>query len=521
LVERRRGHRERVDSGWLIGGRYRLGDRLGAGGMSVVWQARDELLDRDVAVKVLAPALAEDPELLRRIHAEARAAAGLRHPNVVAVYDYGETEDRGRTVPYIVMELVTGRSMNELLSGGPLPWRLAVLIGAQVAAALAAAHAHGIVHRDVKPANVMVTAAGVKLVDFGISATVGDADMAEGQLLGTPAYLAPERLDGGHVRPATDVYALGLLLYLGLAGRLPWEASTATQMLKAHRYREPPPLPDVPDLPQEAAELCHRCLAKRPDDRPTAANAAETLGTLAGLPPASLLLGAASDAVAEDSTTVDLPAATTTRPHAAARPRRTAVLAGGVAATVAAGGLFAWAALRPDPTHPAASAAPEPVRVACAVSYALRSAVNGRSANAVTIRNTGSQPVPAWRLSFTLPDEQRLLRGWTGQWQQSGRSILALGGALPAGGSVTTGFDAAYQGATSLPAAFVLNGTACTSVLSVQGRNSTPPAQSIRRPGNAAVAKAADDKAKAEAKDKGKGKKEGKGKEKDKGHGKD
>jgi serine/threonine protein kinase len=218
LAGQGRGHREQVDSGWLIGGRYRLHDRLGSGGMSVVWEARDEVLDRDVAVKVLAPALAEDPELLRRIHAEARAAAGLRHPNVVAVYDYGETDDRGRLVPYIVMELVTGRSMTELLTGGPLPWRLAVLIGAQVAAALASAHAHGIVHRDVKPGNVMVTAAGVKLVDFGISATIGDADMAEGQLLGTPAYLAPERLDGGHVRPATDVYALGLLLFLGLAG---------------------------------------------------------------------------------------------------------------------------------------------------------------------------------------------------------------------------------------------------------------------------------------------------------------
>jgi serine/threonine-protein kinase len=520
-----------VDSGRLIGGRYRLGDRLGAGGMSVVWQARDEVLDRDVAVKVLAPALAENPELLRRIHAEARAAAGLRHPNVVAVYDYGETDDHGRIVPYIVMELVTGRSMTELLSGGPLPWRLAVLIGAQVAAALASAHAHGIVHRDVKPANVMVTAAGVKLVDFGISATVGDADMSEGQLLGTPAYLAPERLDGGHVRPATDVYALGLLLYLGMAGRLPWEASTATQMLKAHRYREPPPLPDVPDLPPEAAELCHRCLAKRPDDRPTAATAAETLGTIAGLPPASLLVGAASAALAPDETTVDvedttvgMPGETTTQPRSV-RPRRTAVLAGGVAATLAVGGLAAWAGLRPDRTPPAASAAvPEPVSIACSVSYALRSAVNGRSSNAVTIRNTGSAPVEAWRLSFTLPDEQRLLRGWTGQWQQTGRSVLALGGSLPAGGSVATGFDAAYRGVTSLPAAFVLNGTACASALSVRGQN-TPstaaPTRTASRPAAPVARRAAGPKAgEGKAKEKkGTDEGEGKGKGKDKGHG--
>jgi serine/threonine-protein kinase len=505
-----------MDGGWLIGGRYRLRDRLGAGGMSVVWQARDEVLDRDVAVKVLAPALAENPELLRRIHAEARAAAGLRHPNVVGVYDYGETEDRGRTVPYIVMELVSGRSMTELLTGGPLPWRLAVLIAAQVAAALASAHTHGIVHRDVKPANVMVTAAGVKLVDFGISATVGDADMSEGQLLGTPAYLAPERLDGGQVRPATDVYALGLLLFLGLAGRLPWEASTATQMLKAHRYREPPPLPHIADLPPEAAELCHRCLAKRPDDRPTAAAAAETLGEIAGLPPASLLLGATSPPSVEDTATVDLTGALSTR-FEPGRRRRTAVLAGGTAAALAVGGLAAWAGLRPDRTAPRAMAAPEAVRAACSVQYALRSAVNGRSSNAVTIRNTGSAPVAAWRLSFTLPDEQRLLHGWTGRWQQSGRSVQALGGALPAGGIVTTGFDAAYRGVTALPAAFMLNGTACASVLAVRGQ-STPKAPAVTRSVPKPV-KAAPAPAKAGGKAEGKGKGKGKGKD-EAGHGK-
>ena len=114
-----------------------------------------------------------------------------------------------------------------------------MLIGAQVAAALAAAHARGIVHRDVKPSNVMVTTDGVKLVDFGISATVGEADGIGGEVFGTPAYLAPERLGGGIVRPATDVYALGLLLYLALAGHLPWQASTTTQMLTAHRYLDP------------------------------------------------------------------------------------------------------------------------------------------------------------------------------------------------------------------------------------------------------------------------------------------
>jgi len=200
-----------VEIGRLIGDRYRLDDRIGVGGMSVVWRAHDEVLGRDVAVKVLSPDLAADPELLRRLRVEARAAAGLRHPHVVEVYDYGEATDGGHPVPYVVMELVTGRSLTDLLTGGALPWRLAVLIGAQVAAALASAHAHGIVHRDVKPANVMVTASGVKLVDFGISATVGEADMSEGQLLGTRDELGYVLTDIGTEYPDDMLASLSSL----------------------------------------------------------------------------------------------------------------------------------------------------------------------------------------------------------------------------------------------------------------------------------------------------------------------
>src|SRR5919107_5286548 len=206
-----------------VADRYRLLDRLGTGGMSVVWRAHDEILDRDVAVKLLSPGVAANPGLVNRIRVEARAAARLRHPNVVEVHDFGETRDG---LPYVVMELVEGCSLAAVLADGPLPWESAVHVCAQVAAALAAAHARGIVHRDVKPSNVMVTTDGVKLVDFGISATIGEADVIGGEVYGTPAYLAPERLARGTVRPATDVYALGLLLYLTLAGRLPWRAST-------------------------------------------------------------------------------------------------------------------------------------------------------------------------------------------------------------------------------------------------------------------------------------------------------
>ena len=171
--------------------------------MSVVWRADDDVLGREVAVKVLAAAMAGDPDQRRQIRDEARSAARLRHANVVAVYDYGEVTDAGRTMSYVVMELVDGRSLADMLTGGRLPWKVTALVGAQVAAALAAAHADGIVHRDVKPGNVMVTSSGVKLVDFGISAAVGALDSPDGQVLGTPAYLAPERIEGSPVRPET------------------------------------------------------------------------------------------------------------------------------------------------------------------------------------------------------------------------------------------------------------------------------------------------------------------------------
>src|SRR5437016_6107055 len=144
-----------MDGVQVLGDRYRLVERLGTGGMSVVWRAYDEVLSRQVAVKVLAAKLVEDPESRQMIRAEAQAAARLSHPHVTGVYDYGEsTADDGSPVPYVVMELVDGRTLEDRLSRGPLPWRVALRIGAEVAAALAAAHARGLVHRDVKPANV-------------------------------------------------------------------------------------------------------------------------------------------------------------------------------------------------------------------------------------------------------------------------------------------------------------------------------------------------------------------------------
>jgi serine/threonine-protein kinase len=561
-----------MESGQTIAGRYRLLERLGAGGMSVVWRAEDAVLGREVAVKVLSADLSADPGVLRQLYAEARAAAGLRHANVVEVYDYGEAAIGGARLPYVVMELVEGRPVNALLTGGPLPWRVAVLVATQVAAALAAAHARGVVHRDVKPANVMVTASGVKLVDFGISATVGERDSDPGLVLGTPAYLAPERLAGGVVRPATDVYALGLLLYLMVAGRLPWRASTTTQMLRAHWYQEPAPLPPVPELPEEVAALCRRCLAKKPDDRPSAEAAAQVLSGAAGLVVASPLAalfdggrrvndGRSESVVDDDRVAPGPPGSVGSEPTPAgsavagqpasrpaptrpvpARPvpthpaptrpaptrpvspswglrRRTAVAA--VAAALVAAPAAAWWFSRPDGHTPAAAAGPaattaDPIR--CTVRYAVQDVADGRTSTALTLVNEGSVAVAQWRLSFRLPTGQQLIHGSNAAWHQDGTDVRAEGSGLTPGHPLTTRFETSYRNATTLPDGFTLNGVACQSDLSLRGRTSPPTtvaATKATQSAPPAPGPAGDDKPGKGPKDDNKGKGKGGGPGKD------
>ena len=241
--------------------------------MSVVWLGYDGVLGRPVAVKLLTPRYAAHGPVADRMRIEARAAARLSHPHVTAVYDYGESiSDTGERLPYVVMELLTGRTLADRLKEGPLPVPAALLVCAQTASALAAAHAVGLVHRDVKPSNVMLTPSGVKVLDFGLAAEAGAAteSLLDGEVLGTPAYLAPERLIAGEVVPASDVYGLGLLLYVAVTGRLPWRAETVTEMLSAHWYAEPAPLPPSLRLPRSVRRLYQRALAKDPRHRPTA-----------------------------------------------------------------------------------------------------------------------------------------------------------------------------------------------------------------------------------------------------------
>ncbi|MEQ4300126.1 serine/threonine-protein kinase [Plantactinospora sp. B6F1] len=327
----------------VLGGRYRLEDQLGRGGMAVVWRARDEVLGRPVAVKLLAGPHARDPVSRRRIRQEARAAAALSHPNVAQVYDFGESATGLTCVPYVVMELVEGRTLEQRLAAGPLPPKVGFRICAEVAAALAAAHDRGLVHRDIKPGNVMVTPAGAKVVDFGIAAAVGhgDADEWGDELLGTPGYLAPERISGDAVVPASDVYGVGVLLYRLLAGHPPWSTETVTQMLRAHVYVEPAPLPPLPDVPAKVAELCRRCLDKDPEQRPPAREVAATLARAAGvrIVDDELAHSLAPAAVDGEPSTVLVPRAV----HGRAARRRAGVLVTGAAA-VAVTALLLWLA---------------------------------------------------------------------------------------------------------------------------------------------------------------------------------
>lgn len=271
--------------------RYVLHERIGLGGMSEVWRADDEVLGRPVAIKVLAGQLAADPHLRATIQREARAAARLTHPHVTQVYDYAEaTLTDGVVVPYLVMELVEGHNLADRLRSGPLPWPEAVRVAGHIAAALAAAHRIGVVHRDVKPGNVMLTDTGAKVLDFGIAA-LGGLDSQSGEpVMGTPAYFAPERLAAGPPDPASDVYALGALLYRMLTGAAPLPVQSWEDAIEVHRRGTPVPPLRVPGLPADIAALTLACLAADPARRPSAAQLARRFGAGQPVEPPTELL---------------------------------------------------------------------------------------------------------------------------------------------------------------------------------------------------------------------------------------
>ncbi|MEU9110771.1 protein kinase [Streptomyces sp. NPDC048483] len=261
-------------NGGLVGdGRYRLTRRLGRGGMAEVFAAEDVRLGRTVAVKLLRADLAEDPVSKARFTREAQSVAGLNHHAVVAVYDSGEDFVAGNTVPYIVMELVEGRTIRDLLlnADAPPPDQ-ALIIVSGVLEALAYSHQHGIVHRDIKPANVIITHSGaVKVMDFGIARALHGAQSTmtqTGMVMGTPQYLSPEQALGKTVDTRSDLYATGCLLYELLALRPPFTGETPLSVVYQHVQDMPVPPSEVAEaVPPELDGLVMRSLAKDPDDR--------------------------------------------------------------------------------------------------------------------------------------------------------------------------------------------------------------------------------------------------------------
>lgn len=262
----------------VIAGRYRLGPVIGRGGMGEVRRARDLRLERDVAVKFLRGPVAAEPEVRRRFDDEARSAAQLIHPNVVAVFDSGEHEG----APYLVMECLPGRTLADELVDGPLSASRVRTIAASVLGALAAAHGVGIVHRDIKPANILIAEDGTaKVADFGIAkSTEGLDHTLAGQIIGTPAYLAPERLEGRRATPQSDLYSLGVVLYEALAGRQPFAGDTPIALAHAVHTSVPIPLRELdPGLDPGLVATVERSMDKVPERRfPSAGDMAASLG---------------------------------------------------------------------------------------------------------------------------------------------------------------------------------------------------------------------------------------------------
>jgi eukaryotic-like serine/threonine-protein kinase len=254
----------------VLAGRYELGERLGVGGMSTVRLARDRRLEREVAVKVLAEHLAEDPQFVARFRREALAAARLVHPNIVQVFDFGLDEPTGRH--YIVMEYIRGQSAAEILRDrGILPVSEALAIVSHACRGLEHAHRHGVVHRDIKPGNLLRSEEGlVKVADFGIARNLGDESSITqvGSVLGTAAYLAPEQAHGEEVGPAADLYALGVVTYQLLSGRLPYEAQSLTELALKQQREAPALLHKMnPEVTPQLAAAVDRALALDPQDR--------------------------------------------------------------------------------------------------------------------------------------------------------------------------------------------------------------------------------------------------------------
>ena len=224
--------------GKIIGNRYEILTKIGCGGMATVYKARDSVLNRNVAIKVLREEFTTDDEFIKRFNIEAQAAASLTHPNIVSIYDVGNEGD----LHYIVMELIQGKTLKEIISeNGVLPWKWSVNISIQIASALEMAHRNNIVHRDIKPHNIIITEDGIaKVTDFGIAKAVSNSTItAFGTTIGSVHYFSPEHARGGYTDAKSDLYSLGVVMYEMMTGRVPFDADTPVSIALKHMQEEP------------------------------------------------------------------------------------------------------------------------------------------------------------------------------------------------------------------------------------------------------------------------------------------
>ncbi|HYS40854.1 MAG TPA: protein kinase [Pseudonocardiaceae bacterium] len=396
--------------GTLIAGRYRLQGEVGRGAMGVVWRARDERLDRAVAVKQLKP---DTDQPAARALREAQLAARLRHPHAVTVHDIVGQDD----TLYLVMEYLPSRSLADLLlDRETLPARDVATIGGQLASALAAAHGEGIVHRDVTPGNVLITSSGVaKIADFGIAHARGQGTITGGGIIaGTPAYLAPEVANGGAAGYPADVFSLGATLYHALEGTPPFGTDdNPIVVLMRAAHHQVAPLRHTGPLADALARMLHR----EPAQRPTMAEVQDLL-----------------DAVLDNR---PLPPPRPHTPKAATRlirvrpSRRRLATAGVVGAVLLALGVVIGIALAPraDPVVTAgpapahAKVAPTTPAAGCTVRYDVTNSWPGGYQVQVTVRNTSRTSLSGWQVSWTLPGGHHIEGLWNGSWTVRGSAV--------------------------------------------------------------------------------------------------
>ncbi|MFV2116288.1 protein kinase [Micromonospora sp. LOL_025] len=460
----------------LLHQRYRLDEPVGQGGMAVVWRGFDLRLQRTVAVKMLSAELLDDPAARGRLRGEALAAAGLDHPHVAGVYDYGEQRRLGRRpAPFLVMEFVDGETLAaRLRRSGRMPWSEVARIGAAVADALAAAHADGLVHRDVKPGNVMLGSRGIRVVDFGIAVGVGQDPADDGGLIwGTPAYLAPEQAAGATAAPAGDVFALGLVLVECLTGQSPADLRNGRGSAR---------VPSAAELPDQVADLLRRCLSPEAGRRPTAA---EVAAALQGAPDAEtalrparpvLYLPAATGATRQHTGGPRTPARTGNTRLGNARASGPARLRGirsraavGVPAVLLAavlvGQLPGLTAL--DDAADSDTGSTDAQSGACAARYTAHPMPDGKFRADLAVTNIGEQWLRDWSLAFALPPGHRVLTAGT-SWDQDRRRVT-LAPARPLAPGAT--LAAALRGTVEAerlraPVEFSVNGLPCDRVIS-------------------------------------------------------